>query len=119
MTSTLEAQDTRPSKRVFSILPQGEKKFREWLKSPTDHVRDLRIEFLAKLFFFRNLGIQGGDALVAAQIDLLEQVKHNLTARRQKEENDYNRLVYGFRIFHPYGMACLVEEGGHFICQMR
>ncbi len=98
MGSTLETQDTRPSKRVFSILPQGEKNFREWLKSPTDHVRDLRIEFLAKLFFFRNLGIQGGDALVEAQIDLLEQVKRNLMARKRKEEDRYNRLVYSFRI---------------------
>ncbi len=98
VSSTLKAQDTRPSKRVFSIMPQGERRFLEWLKSPTDHVRDLRIEFLAKLFFFRNLGLQGGDALVNAQIALLEQVKKGLTARHRAEKDDYNRLVYGFRI---------------------
>jgi len=98
VNSTLETQDTRPSKRVFSIMPPGERRFLEWLKSPTDHVRDLRIEFLAKLFFFHNLGLPGGSALVGAQITLLEQVKGGLTIRRRAEKDDYNRLVYGFRI---------------------
>ena len=98
MRSSLEIQDTRPSKRVFSLRPTGKEVFLEWLLSPTEHVRDLRIEFLAKLFFFHNLGLQGGDALVDAQISLLEQVKEGLMAKRRSEKDDYNRLVYGFRI---------------------
>jgi PadR family transcriptional regulator AphA len=98
VSSTLQTQDTRPSKRVFSLMPTAENKFLNWLESPTDHVRDLRIEFLAKLFFFRNLGLQGGNALVDAQIALLEQVKEGLTAKRRAEKDEYKRLVYGFRI---------------------
>jgi len=96
--STLEIQDARPSKRVFSIAPTGKKEFLGWLKSPTDHVRDLRIEFLAKLFFFHHLGLQGGDILVDAQIALLKQVKEGLMAKRRAETDEYKRLVYGFRI---------------------
>jgi len=98
VNSTLQTQDTRPSKRVFSLRPTAEKKFLDWLKSPTEHVRDLRIEFLAKLFFFRNLGLEGGDALVSAQIALLKQVKEGLMAKRRTERDDYKRLVYGFRV---------------------
>jgi len=98
VSSTFQPQKTRPSKRVFSLMPSGEAKFLEWLKSPNDHVRDLRIEFLAKLFFFRNLGLKGGDALVNAQICLLEQVKEGLTAKRRGERDSYRRLVYGFRL---------------------
>ena len=108
--STLEAQETRPPKRVFSIMPQGEKHFQEWLKSPTNHVRDLRIEFLAKLFFFHNLGLQGGNALVEAQIALMEQVKQKLMAKKQAEQNDYNRLVYGFRISTLTGWLTWLKE---------
>lgn len=96
--SSLEIQQTRPSRRVFSLRSKGKEVFLEWLRSPTEHVRDLRIEFLAKLFFFRNLGLEGGNALVDAQIVLLEQVKKGLSARRRAEKDDYNRLVYGFRI---------------------
>jgi len=98
VNSTLETQDTRPSKRVFSILPPGRKRFLKWLKSPTDHARDLRIEFLAKLYFFHHLGIQGGSALVNSQISLLEQFQDSLREKKLAEEDDYRRLVYGFRI---------------------
>lgn len=110
VTSTLQTQDARPSKRVFSLLPAAEEKFLSWLKSPTDHVRDLRIEFLAKLFFFRNLGLQGGKALVEAQIGLLEQVKEGFRAKKRAEKDDYNRLVYGFRISTLTGWLNWLKE---------
>lgn len=96
--STLETQDTRPSKRVFAIIPAGRERFLRWLKSPTAHARDLRIEFLAKLYFFRHLSLQGGNELVNSQIAVLERFQKRLTEKKQAEENDYNRLVYGFRI---------------------
>lgn len=98
VNSTLETQDTRPSKRVFSIMPEGRKRFLQWLKSPTDHARDLRIEFLAKLYFFHHLGIQGGSALVNSQIALLEQFQKILREKKGAEGDVYKRLVYGFRI---------------------
>ncbi len=116
VSSTLKTQDTRPSKRVFSIMPTAKDRFMNWLKSPTDHVRDLRIEFLAKLFFFRELGLKGGDALVDAQIALLEQIKGGLTERRRAEEDDYKRLVYGFRISTLMGwLKWLKKEAASFV----
>ena len=98
LQSNVETQENRPFKRVFLLTPAGRKSFIEWIRRPTDHVRDLRIEFLAKLFFFHNLDLPGGNALVDAQIALLKQVEEGLTAKRRSEKNDYNRLVYGFRI---------------------
>ncbi len=68
------------------------------MKSPTDHARDLRIEFLAKLYFFSHLGFQGGAELVNSQIAILERVQKRVTEKKQAEEDDYKRLVYGFRI---------------------
>lgn len=96
--STFEVQHTRPSKRVLSITPLGERHFLKWVKRPTDHVRDLRVEFLAKLFFFRNLSIRGGDVLVQTQIDLLDTVKAKVSHKQRVEKNAYKSLVYGFRI---------------------
>jgi PadR family transcriptional regulator AphA len=98
VNSTLEAQDTRPSKRVFAIMPAGRERFLKWLKSPTDHARDLRIEFLAKLYFFRHLGLDGGDELLNSQAAILERLQKRLTDKKKAEEDDYNRLVYGFKI---------------------
>ena len=98
VNSTLETQDTRPSKRVFSIMPAGRKRFLQWLKSPTAHARDLRIEFLTKLYFFHYLDIQGGSDLVNSQIALLKQFQSILRKKKLAEGDDYKRLVYGFRI---------------------
>jgi len=98
VSSTFQPQETRPSKRVFSLMPQGEARFLEWLTSPTDHVRDLRIEFLAKLFFFKELNLEGGSGLVAIQIGVLEKTKQGLMAKKRVEKDPYKRLVYGFRI---------------------
>ncbi len=116
VNSSLEAQDTRPSKRVFSILPPGRERFLKWLNSPTDHARDLRIEFLAKLYFFHHLGIQGGSALVNSQITLLEQFEEILRKKKLAEGDDYRRLVYGFRISTLEGwLDWLKKEAAFFL----
>jgi len=98
VSSHFQPQETRPSRRVFSLLREGESRFLGWLNSPTDHVRDLRIEFLAKLFFFRKLGLKGADTLVDAQMAVLKQTQEGLMEKKRMETDTYKRLVYGFRI---------------------
>ncbi len=98
LNSSVETQDTRPSKRVFAVTPAGKERFLEWLKSPTDHARDLRIEFLAKLYFFQQLGLHGGTEMVKSQTAILEGLQGRLFEKREAEEDRYKRLVYGFRI---------------------
>ena len=98
LRSSMESQETRPSRRVFSIMPGGEAAFLGWLHRPAEHVRDLRIEFLAKLFFFRRLSLPGGAALVAAQAGVLDQQREKMVRRRREEKDPFNRLVLAFKI---------------------
>ncbi len=98
LRSSLEAQETRPSKRVFSLTPVGKNAFLEWLRSPVKHVRDLRIEFLAKLFFFRRLSLQGGNDLVSAQVKALEEIKGRIQKRQDRENDLFNKLVLGIKV---------------------
>ena len=60
-------------------------------------MRDLRIEFLAKLFFFRSLSQEGGGELVNAQIKVLEAVKKRLERRQDMENDPYKKLVFDFK----------------------
>ncbi len=96
--SSLETQDTRPSKRVFAITPAGRERFLKWLKNPTDHARDLRIEFLAKLYFFQHLGLGGGNELLNSQVAILARLEKRLIQKKKAEKDHYRRLVYGFKI---------------------
>lgn len=97
LTSSMETQETRPSKRIFALTTKGRKHFLDWLHSPTEHVRDLRVEFLAKLFFFMDLPIDGADRLVFMQIEVLQRIGSALDEKLEKEKAPYKRLVLEFK----------------------
>ncbi|MDY6973802.1 MAG: PadR family transcriptional regulator [Thermodesulfobacteriota bacterium] len=97
LTSVVEIQNTRPPKRVFSLTPSGKKTFLKWLQSPTLHVRDLRIEFLAKLFFFHRHPLKGGSKLIKAQAEILEQLRKKIQERQKREKDPHHKLVLGFK----------------------
>jgi PadR family transcriptional regulator AphA len=95
---SLKAQKTRPAKRIFSLTPVGKKGFLEWLRSPVEHVRDLRIEFIAKLFFFHCLSVKGGEDLIRIQIESLEELKKKLKKGGDKENDPFKNLVFGIKV---------------------
>jgi DNA-binding PadR family transcriptional regulator len=98
LMGSLKEQSNRPSKRIFTLTSSGRENFLLWLRSPNRHVRDIRVEFIAKLFFFNSLSIPGAKYLVASQIDLLETSKRKLQARHRIENAPFERLSLKFRI---------------------
>lgn len=116
VNSGVEIQNTRPSKRTFSLTSAGKKAFMDWLKSPTEHIRDLRIEFLAKLFFFKVLSLNGGNELIRAQVQVLKQMKKMIERKKRNERDPFNKLVFGFKLM--IAEACLrwtIEQAKPFI----
>ncbi len=95
---SLKEQKTRPAKRVSSLTPAGEKDFLGWLQSPVENVRDLRVEFIAKLFFFHYLSLKGGEELITIQIGLLEGLKKSFKKKRDKEEEPFKKIVFGIKV---------------------
>lgn len=98
LESNLETQETRPSKRVFSLTSRGKKAFLEWLQSPVEHIRDLRIEFLAKLFFFQSFSLKGGNELIKAQMTSLRDIKGELRRKSKKESEAFRKLVFEIKL---------------------
>ncbi len=97
LESMIEAQETRPSKRVFSLTPKGEKAFLTWLHRPTQHVRDIRMEFLAKLFFFRRLSMKGSGRLIENQLDVLQKIRKKIENKQKRVDDPFENLVLGFK----------------------
>lgn len=79
--STVEGQGSRLSKRIFPPTAEGKNLFVAWLQASTEHVRDLRIEFLAKLFFSDCLYLKGGAQLIKARTQVLEQIRERIKQR--------------------------------------
>lgn len=97
LISEVEYQNALPSKRIFSISDQGRDLFLEWMINPTEHVRDLRAEFMAKIFFYYRYSLEGATDLIDRQINYLNKVRYRITQKRLNENNFYTRLVYSYR----------------------
>ena len=66
MVDTGSGDDAR-GKRVLTITPHGYACFRQWCITPVPHPRDMRIEFLAKLYFATAIAVSERQTLIAAQ----------------------------------------------------
>ena len=100
VTATLKPQETRPTRRVFRLTKSGRDAYLDWVKSPVLHGREIRQEFLAKLYFAR----QEGPDLVAQLVERQREASQDwLAAQRAhaKKIHDtqpYEWLVCQFRI---------------------
>lgn len=64
---TLESQNSRPPRKVYALTALGRETFRFWMETPVTRGRQLRLEFLAKLYFALLEGEGAALRLVAAQ----------------------------------------------------
>jgi len=65
----VESRDgVRPPRTVYSLTPIGEHEFDEWSRTPVRRLRQVRLDFLLKVYFARRRGERELRALVDAQI---------------------------------------------------
>ena len=72
-------QESRPAKKVFSITYLGRDIFLEWVRSPVTNERDIRLEFLGKLYFAGLDSPAAAAELISAQLSVCR-----ITAKRLK-----------------------------------
>ena len=97
VTVETEAQPNRPARNVYHITPAGQEAFVRWLHRPIQHVRHIRLEFLARLYFFRRLSLPGLEQLVSDQKALFQSRVESLNRAMDDTEDGYWRLVLEFR----------------------
>jgi predicted HTH domain antitoxin len=76
------------------LSTKGKNAFLKWLRSPVEHIRDLRIEFLAKLFFSQRLSLSEGSELIEKQLTFLKKARENLKKNYEEESDPFNKMVY-------------------------
>jgi len=97
VVSALEMQDNRPAKKVYSITPKGCETFLSWVSQPVERIRDLRLEFLSKLFFMRELNLPGLSELIDKQIDVCNDKVFEIKANDGSDVDTFNQLISEFR----------------------
>ncbi len=93
-----EWQNNRPAKKIFSITQTGKEGFLNWIYSPVNHVRNLRIEFMAKLFFMKELNLTSAPAMIDKQIDILQEKLHLLQPPKEKIMDEFQKALHSFKI---------------------
>ena len=54
LTSEVQLQEARPPRKIFHLTESGQAIFQDWLSSPVEHGRDMRLDFLVKLYFLQD-----------------------------------------------------------------
>ena len=115
--SKQEWQENRPAKKIFSLTQTGKRRFLSWVQSPVQHVRDFRIEFMAKLFFIRELQLRQGDSLVDRQIEVLQKKLGGIEGSKERITDGFERVLFSFKIAQTSAVLKWLHDSKHFLAK--
>jgi PadR family transcriptional regulator AphA len=93
----MEPQPSRPARKVYHLTPEGRAVFLGWVRQPNSYLRHIRIEFLARLYFFRRLALDGLDELVARQQAVCQAQIERFERLAAETDDGFRRCVLEFR----------------------
>ena len=108
---TLEEQAPRPPRQVCHLTPAGEAELRRWLAEPVARTREIRLEFLVKLYFARRLDPALAGRLVSEQRAVMQQLADSLAAQLADvavdpaDDATYRYLVMELRLQQTHAAA--------------
>jgi DNA-binding PadR family transcriptional regulator len=88
---TEERVGARPPRKIYGLTERGRDLVLPWLHQPVARMREVRLEFLVKLFFLEQLDPAGHRKLLADQIRVCEDYLVQLGERPLP--NPFSRLV--------------------------
>ena len=95
--STLD-EESYPPRKIYTITSDGRESFLTWVREPVPAIRDMRVEFLAKLYFFHTLRLEEADALLKAQRVVCQEQLEDVERRADGRSNDaFESIVTDFR----------------------
>ncbi len=108
----VESEGGRPSRTTYRVTANGERALATWLTTPVEHLRDMRVEFLAKVYFLRRRSFTAVSELVEAQIRTLEELESKLSRHKALESDDagFGEISASFRKKRMRSMIEWLEE---------
>lgn len=92
-----EPQPSRPPRKVYHLTSEGREVFLDWVHKPTPYLRHIRVEFLARLYFFQHLSLPGLDQLVAEQKEVCQAQMERFEELTGDTGDQFRQLVFDFR----------------------
>jgi PadR family transcriptional regulator, regulatory protein AphA len=106
LTSTMVPGEAHLLRKEYKVTPVGRQSFLAWVTCPVNHGRDMRQEFLAKLFFAEKSGGEAGLELIEEQKGVCEEWLASLQISFAKTSGDqrYERMIFQYRISQTQAM---------------
>ena len=119
--AAVEPQGTRPPRRVYRLTRAGRAELGRWLAEPVRHTREIRLEFLVKLYFARRLDPERAARLLAEQRETCRRLEESLAGQLARLDADqgaepterdaraFTRLVLELRLAQTRAAAAWLE----------
>ena len=91
-------QENLPAKKVFQLTPIGREIFNSWMQAPVAHIRDLRVEFLVKLFFAGLTASGVREKLLTEQLKVCRRKTDRLMELRRGARDSIETQALEYRI---------------------
>jgi DNA-binding PadR family transcriptional regulator len=105
LSSTVEPQGARPPRQVYQITDAGRQELERWLREPVVRTREIRLEFLVKLYFARRIDGDLVRRLIAEQQETFARLEESLTSQldaldieNPADDQVFSRLVLELRV---------------------
>ncbi len=95
--SSVHSQGNRPDKKVYHLTQQGREVLLRWTKHPTEKIRHIRTEFLAKLYLIHRLGLKTERDLIHAQLKVCRERRERFLQAPPPRE-PFEGLVLRYRL---------------------
>lgn len=100
VTHNIQISETRPARKIYELTDEGKMQFESWMETPATHPREIRQDFLLRLYFIQ---IYKPDELVHWMRMQLTHCRSwaQMTREQINEEGDsfnYRNSVLNFRL---------------------
>lgn len=75
-----------PPRAVYQATDRGRLAFWSWVEEPVHAMRDVRVEFAAKLYFIRRLRLHAVGTLIDRQISALQRMQHHIQSQSHGDD---------------------------------
>jgi DNA-binding PadR family transcriptional regulator len=112
LASTLVLGEAHPSRKEFKLTEAGQQAFDAWIRNPVRHPREMRQDFLARLYFAAQTSPEAAAHLIQQQQSTCRDWLQGLQERTQElgEERYFERIVYEFRATQITGMLAWLSS---------
>lgn len=113
VTVDVEPQGTRPPRQVYTLTDEGRTELLRWLQEPVRHTREIRLEFLVKLYFARLLDPALAAELIGGQLERSHETASSLEQRLAAHAGapaDFGRQVLELRLLQTRAAIAWLES---------